>query len=111
MNVFHAMYTINELLPLIRKGSLKKIVYITSGVSDLNFVRAGEFSALLGYSTSKAIGNMVMTKYGIELRADGISTLSLSPGWVKTDGGKSSELATSDDVMPISRITKADVLL
>jgi NAD(P)-dependent dehydrogenase (short-subunit alcohol dehydrogenase family) len=44
---------------------------------------------VLGYSVSKAGMNMVMTKFGIELAQEGIKTLSMGPGWVDTDAGKS----------------------
>ena len=29
-----------------------------------------------------------MAKFAVELKAEGIKTLSLSPGWVETDAGK-----------------------
>ena len=85
--------TVNHFLPLIRHGDLKKIVYITSGIGDINVTRVCELPNLLGYSVSKASGNIMMAKYAAELKHEGIKTLSLSPGWVATDTGRSSSVA------------------
>lgn len=82
------MYTVNAFLPLIRQGKEKKIVYITSGIGDIELTRVCEIPNLLGYGVSKAAGNMLMAKYSVELKGEGISTLALSPGWVATDAGK-----------------------
>lgn len=47
----------------------------------------------MGYSAAKAAMMVVTTKYAIELAPEGIKTLSMSPGWVNTDAGKSSQYA------------------
>ncbi|KAK3714721.1 hypothetical protein LTR37_007701 [Vermiconidia calcicola] len=88
VNVIHLIHAINAFLPLVRKGSAKKIIYITSGNGDVNVSRICEIPNLLGYCTSKAAGNIVMAKYHAELKREGIKTLSLSPGWVDTDSGR-----------------------
>ena len=74
---------------MVRKGDMKKLIYITSGNGDHNFIRISEVPNLLGYCTSKAAGNIVMAKYAAELKGEGIKALSLSPGWVDTDTGMS----------------------
>lgn len=81
------MYTVNAFLPLIRLGQGKKIVYITSGIGDIELTRVCEIPNLLGYGVSKAAGNLLMAKYSVDLKGEGISTLALSPGWVATDAG------------------------
>lgn len=82
------MYTINALLPLVEKSQQKKIIYISSGIGDIPTTRATEMPNLLGYSVSKAAGNIIIAKYAVELKAKGIKTLAMSPGWVETDAGK-----------------------
>lgn len=89
VNLLHQMFAVNAFLPLIRKGNLKKVVYISSGMADINVIRVCELPSLLGYAVGKASGNIMMAKYAAELKAEGIKTLSLSPGWVETDTGKS----------------------
>ena len=80
--------TVNAFVPLIRKGDVKKMVYISSGGADIEMTRICELPYLTGYSVSKASGNIIMTKYAVDLKKDGIKTVSLSPGWVATEGGK-----------------------
>ncbi|KAL6690631.1 hypothetical protein J3F84DRAFT_353063 [Trichoderma pleuroticola] len=88
VNLFQVVYTINILLPLIENGHQKKIVYISSGTGDIPTTRTAELPNLLGYSVSKAAGNIIMAKYAVDLKAKGIRTLSLSPGWVETDAAR-----------------------
>ena len=89
VNLLHQMFVVNAFLPLIRKGHLKKVIYISSGMGDINVIRVCELPSLLGYAVGKASGNIMMAKYAAELKSEGIKTLSLSPGWVETDTGKS----------------------
>ena len=95
VNVLQQVSTINAFLPLIRKGELKKIIYITSGIADINLNRICELPGFMGYSISKASGNIVMAKYSVELKQEGIKVLSLAPGWVETDTGKSNKRCMS----------------
>lgn len=107
MNFFQVANTVNALLPLVEKGQQKKIVYISSGIGDIATTRATEMPNLLGYAVSKAAGNILMAKYAVALKAKGILTLSLSPGWVETDAGESlpmadrsaDSVATDTDIM------------
>ena len=65
------------------------MIYITSGIGDINLNRVCELPAFLGYSVGKSSGNIMMAKYAVELKSEGIKTLSLSPGWVETDASQS----------------------
>jgi NAD(P)-dependent dehydrogenase (short-subunit alcohol dehydrogenase family) len=89
-NLTSNVYVINAFLDLIRKGQEKKIIFISSQSGDVEFTRITGFATVLGYSAAKAGMNTVIAKYGAELAPEGIKTLSLSPGWVDTDAGKSS---------------------
>ncbi|KAJ3543223.1 hypothetical protein NM208_g3685 [Fusarium decemcellulare] len=88
VNLLHLIYTVNAFLPLIRNGQTKKIIYISSGIGDVDVTRASEMPAMLGYAVGKGSGNILMAKYAVELKSEGILTLSLSPGWVATDKAK-----------------------
>jgi NAD(P)-dependent dehydrogenase (short-subunit alcohol dehydrogenase family) len=90
-NLFSNVYVINAFLGLIRKGeaSQKKVIFITSQSGDIEFTRGTGFATLVGYSVSKIGMEMVITKYAAELAGEGIKFLSLAPGWVDTDAGKS----------------------
>ncbi|KAF2647586.1 NAD(P)-binding protein [Lophiostoma macrostomum CBS 122681] len=88
LNLISPIYVINTFLELVRKGTEKKIVFISSQSADLEFTRITGFSTLLGYSVAKAGMNMAITKFAAELAPEGIKTLSLAPGWVNTDAAK-----------------------
>ena len=81
------MYTINAFLPIIRNSTEKKIIFISTGAADLDFILKAEMPSQVGYSVSKAGMDIVMAKYAIELASEGVLTLSLSPGWVATPLG------------------------
>ncbi|PVH98336.1 NAD(P)-binding protein [Periconia macrospinosa] len=87
-NLFSNIFVIEAFLELIRKGTEKKIAFVSSSSGDVEFTRITGISAVLGYSIAKAGMNMVMTKYAVELANEGIRTLSMSPGWVATDAAE-----------------------
>jgi NAD(P)-dependent dehydrogenase (short-subunit alcohol dehydrogenase family) len=82
------IYVINAFLDLIRKGSEKKIAFVSSQSANVEFTRITGMATLVGYSIAKAGMNMVMTKFNVELAQEGIKFLSISPGWVATDAGE-----------------------
>lgn len=89
VNLTNGIYVTNAFLDLIRKGTEKKIVFVSSSSGDIEFTRITGLAAVVGYSIAKAGVNMVATKYAAELAPEGIKTLSVSPGWVATDAGES----------------------
>jgi len=68
---------------MIRKGGVKKIVVISSGMGDIEITRTGIANAVV-YSTMKAAVNMVVAKFTAELKGEGIKLLALCPGVVDT---------------------------
>ncbi len=83
-NVLGPMYAINAFLPLIRKGETKKIFVISTGMADPKFAELAGVPTAVPYTSSKAAVNMVVVKYAIELKQEGIMIVALSPGLVNT---------------------------
>lgn len=84
-NVVGVVHTINAFLPLIRKGTQKKVVAISSGLADGDVVVRFGLSTSTPYSVSKAGINLLMAKYHAALaESDGITFVSISPGVVQT---------------------------
>ena len=80
-----APYEVTQaLLPNIKKGSLKKVVSITSKMGSIDDNTSG--SSYI-YRSSKSALNMVMRSLQHDLNSYGIATLTLHPGWVQTDMG------------------------
>ncbi|KAK7402553.1 hypothetical protein QQX98_011691 [Neonectria punicea] len=90
-NVVGNVHLFNLYIPLVLKGSVKKVITISTGLAD------GDASAKFGltysgpYSASKAAMNLVVAKYSAEYSESDLLFLSISPGMVNTgqyDDGK-----------------------
>lgn len=84
VNVLGTAFSINAFLPLIEKGTAKKIIAISTGLADPESALELGLSQFVTYSTIKAALNMLVVKYALELKKDGITVLALSPGLVNT---------------------------
>jgi NAD(P)-dependent dehydrogenase (short-subunit alcohol dehydrogenase family) len=93
VNVLGVIYSINAFLPLVRKGTVKKITVISTGMADADMVVQHDIPGSLIYASMKAATNMVVAKYAVELREEGIILLALSPGVVNTNEGPSESSA------------------
>ena len=95
------MHSVNAFLPLLRKGTTKKIIVISSegGVPEMVWkIRLGHAAA---YGITKAAENMVATKYAALLEEEGFVVAAVSPGLVDvsstaTDQGTCCYLIVSD---------------
>jgi NAD(P)-dependent dehydrogenase (short-subunit alcohol dehydrogenase family) len=95
VNVLGVVYSVNEFLPLVLKGSVKKVVVISTGLADPDAARPADKKngnpMMVVYAAMKAALNMVVAKYAAELKPKGVMTLALSPGLVDTNSTKSRE--------------------
>jgi NAD(P)-dependent dehydrogenase (short-subunit alcohol dehydrogenase family) len=85
VNTLGLLHSIQAFLPLIRKGSVKKVANISSGMADINAINDAEIEVAGPYSASKAAANIVIAKYNAALKGEGILFLSISPGYVATE--------------------------
>jgi NAD(P)-dependent dehydrogenase (short-subunit alcohol dehydrogenase family) len=85
VNVVGVIYPINAFLPLVRKGIVKKVTVLTSGLTDANMAVQQNIPGLIVYASMKAARNMVVAKYAVELRGEGIVVFAFSPGFVDTE--------------------------
>ena len=88
-NVLGVVYSINAFLPLVLKGTEKKVIVITTGMADAEAMRPQDdrsegLPTQMAYCASKAAVNMVVAKFAAELQPKGVITLALSPGVVNT---------------------------
>ena len=97
-----ALYQVNALAPLQLSLALRaplrrargKIMHITSGLASIADNQSG---GNYGYRMSKAALNMMSKSLAIDLRADGIASAVVEPGWVQTDMGGPSAPTTIED--------------
>jgi NAD(P)-dependent dehydrogenase (short-subunit alcohol dehydrogenase family) len=105
-NVAGPLLVTKHLKPLLGRGS--KIANISSGLGSID--RSSGRSPIV-YSASKAALNMVGRILAEQLHDDGITVLSLSPGWVRTDmGGQSADLSPTKSIEQMMKIIDAATL-
>ncbi|KAE8337109.1 hypothetical protein BDV24DRAFT_154670 [Aspergillus arachidicola] len=76
-----------SFLPLLKKGTLKKVINYSSGLGSIGNAAAWAAQDSPSYKVSKAALNMLTVQYALSLADDGFTFIVLSPGWVKTDLG------------------------
>jgi len=84
VNVIGVIHTTNAFLPLIRKGTTKKVITLSTALADPEYTLATGLAAAAPYSMSKAALNIAVAKYAAAHQAEGILFLSISPGLVDT---------------------------
>ncbi|KAF2491428.1 NAD(P)-binding protein [Lophium mytilinum] len=101
VNLTGPMFAINAFLPLVRKSSIKKIIVLSTGLADPVGTKEGGLASAVAYSSIKAALNMVVVKYALELKEEGIVVLALSPGVINTrlDTPSEEEMAGMMDMM------------
>lgn len=88
-NVVGPAHTINAFLSLIRKGSSKKVITISTGMADPDLVNDFSIPIASPYSISKAATNLLVAKYNAAFgKSEGILFMAISPGLVDTSEGK-----------------------
>ena len=96
------------LLPHVRRGRVKKLVHITSGLGSIADNRSGGF---YGYRMAKTALTMMSKNLAVELRSEGIASYVINPGWVQTDmGGKNAAITPAESVTGILRTIEAATL-
>jgi NAD(P)-dependent dehydrogenase (short-subunit alcohol dehydrogenase family) len=87
------------LLPALARGKRKLLVHITSRMGSIADNTSGGSYA---YRMSKAALNMASKSLSVDLAPQGIVSVVLHPGWVKTDmGGSGAPLALEPAVRDV----------
>ncbi|KAI5480680.1 NAD P-binding protein [Pseudohyphozyma bogoriensis] len=83
-NLYAPLHAARVFLPLVRKSTLKQLVAMSTGFADLPFNVRAQFAASTAYSASKAALSMAWAKLAAEVKEDGVTCLTISPGLVNT---------------------------
>lgn len=96
VNTAGPLRLVQEFLPLIRAAEAAKVVMMSSKRGSITMLPEGRF---VPYCVSKAGLNMLTKLLHYHLKAEGIATVALHPGWVRTDmGGAAADLAPEESV-------------
>ncbi|TFY61330.1 hypothetical protein EVJ58_g4580 [Rhodofomes roseus] len=105
VNVLGSIHTVNAFLPLLRRGTAKKIIIVGTEGGERDFVRRARLFDMAAYGITKAAEHMVATKYAVALETEGFTVVSVSPGFVDVSGTKS-ELMSETNASKMSEIAK-----
>lgn len=90
------------MLDLLKEADAPKIINISSGYGS---VSSNDGSFPYYYAASKAALNMIMRSLAGDPAMRGITTILMSPGWVKTDmGTDAAPLAAKDSVAGMIKV-------
>lgn len=97
VNALGALRVTAAFLPLLQKGTGKRIVNVSSLMGSIEDDGSG---GAYGYRMSKAALNIATKNLAIELKDDGFVVVAMHPGWVRTRmGGERAPL----DIEPAAR--------
>jgi NAD(P)-dependent dehydrogenase (short-subunit alcohol dehydrogenase family) len=82
-NVVGNIHLFHQFLPLVLKGKAKKVITITTGVADLDLTNDLEIDVGALYAASKAATNMIVAKFNVQYKKDGVLFMGISPGLVE----------------------------
>ncbi|RDL33851.1 NAD(P)-binding Rossmann-fold containing protein [Venustampulla echinocandica] len=92
-NVTSAHVVTSTFLPLLKKGTEKKVANISTTVGSITTASKYSMMAVPAYKVSKAALNMLTVQYALNYAEEGFTFLAISPGWLRTDlGGSAADL-------------------
>ncbi len=102
INVYTPMAMV-ELLVDKLKASDKAVVVTISSMLGSNAMNS--FGNLYAYRASKAAVNSIMKSLGMNLKGDGIISIAVHPGWVRTEmGGSDADISAQEAVSGIRSV-------
>jgi len=102
VNTIAPLKLVEALIEPICRSDLKIVAAISS---DLGSMTLNEFGGATIYRSSKAALNSVIKGLSIDLVERGVKTVSVHPGWVKTEmGGEDAKITAQESVSGIYRL-------
>ncbi|PNP45065.1 hypothetical protein TGAMA5MH_03114 [Trichoderma gamsii] len=84
INTIGAVHLFNIFMPLILKGQAKKVIAISTGMSDTEMTLKADIYQATSYAMSKAALNMAVAKFSALYREQGVLCMAICPGAVDT---------------------------
>ncbi|KAI1410012.1 NAD(P)-binding protein [Hypoxylon sp. FL1857] len=98
INVLGAHWVTRAFLPLLQKGTLKKVANISTTLASITLARDAHYFPAPAYKISKAAMNSLTVQYALDHEKEGFTFMALCPGWMKTDlgGGDMADLTPEE---------------
>jgi NAD(P)-dependent dehydrogenase (short-subunit alcohol dehydrogenase family) len=104
-NVVGCARVIRAFLPLLRESHRPRIFNVSSGLGSIS---TRDDASYYAYAVSKAALNMLTRSIALELVAEGITTVAISPGWVRTEmGGSDATLSPEESARSLVQAIQA----
>ncbi|RSL61037.1 hypothetical protein CEP54_006461 [Fusarium duplospermum] len=84
VNVAGNIHIFNLYMPLVLKGRAKKVIAISSGMSDIEVIRQFDIEPAAPYAVRKTGLNVIVAKFAARYAKDGVLFMSICPGSVNT---------------------------
>ncbi len=99
-NVLGTARVIRAFYPLLAQSERPRIVNVSSGLGSISTREGHDHYA---YSASKAALNMLTRTIANELAPKGVTTVAISPGWVRTEmGGEKATLSPEESAQTLA---------
>ncbi|OTA64769.1 NAD(P)-binding protein [Hypoxylon sp. EC38] len=99
INVLGVHWVTRSFLPLLQKGTLKKVANIATSLASITNARAAYYLPAPAYKISKAAMDALTVQYALDYEKEGFSFMAVCPGWLKTDlGGDMADLTPEQGV-------------
>ncbi len=96
VNLIAPLMITQSIINNVKKGSDKKIYFLSSQLGSIGDNASG---GMYIYRSSKTGLNQVVKSLSVDLKAQGITVVSLHPGWVKTDmGGPNAPVSIDESI-------------
>ena len=103
-NVLGAVRVIRAFYAMLAQSERPRIVNVSSGLGSISTRESHDYYA---YSTSKAALNMLTRGIADELAPRRVTTVAISPGWVRTDmGGEDATLSPEESARSLAETIK-----
>lgn len=104
INTLAPLAVSQAFLPHLKKSENPRIISISSKMGSM----AHQTSDRIAYRASKAALNKVMQGLATVLRSEGVTVISMHPGWVRTDmGGGSADISAAESAAGILKVAIA----
>ncbi|EIW57033.1 NAD-P-binding protein [Trametes versicolor FP-101664 SS1] len=112
INALGVVHSVTAFLPLLRAAPTKKIIVISTHGAVPAVVYSADIADMCAYGTTKAAGALATAKWALQLKGEGFTVVSLTPGLVDTTDtiGPSGDAEGKEMLRKIAEGTTAFVL-
>ena len=104
VNLVGSFMVLRASIPSLRRSSNPVVVNVSSRLGSIELRGETQLGGAVAYQCSKAALNMLTKQASIDLAPLGITVISQSPGWVRTDmGGTQAKYSVEESVSHMLR--------